>query len=165
MKYAITGHTQGIGRRLFQRLSPNILGFSRSTGYNINSREDRQKIIEQSHDCDIFINNASSEFGQTYLLIELALAWQHMPNKKIINVGSKMAEISILPANMMHLIGYQSEKLCLKNTVFKLKPLVQCQIEYRWFGYVGTEKILKRYPHFKPDDYITEDQAADIILS
>jgi hypothetical protein len=31
MKIAITGHTQGIGKRLFERLSPNILGFSKSS--------------------------------------------------------------------------------------------------------------------------------------
>ena len=40
-----------------------------------------------------------------------------------------------------------------------------CKVKYKWFAYVGTEKILKKYPHFNKNDYITEDQAVDIILS
>lgn len=164
IRYAITGHTRGIGRRAFERLSPNIIGFSKSTGYDITSKEDRQKIIQLSQDCDVFINNAAEGFVQTYLLIELVQAWKDCLNKKIINVGSKIAEI-LLPENKLHLADYQAEKLSLKNMSMRLVPLVKCKIEYRWFAYVGTEKILKKYPHFKPGDYITEDRAVDIILS
>lgn len=164
MKYAITGHTQGIGRRLYERLSPSIMGFSKSTGFDITSKEDRQRIIQLSQDCDVFINNATEGFAQTYLLIELAQAWKDCPDKKIINVGSRIAEI-LLPENKLHLADYQAEKLSLKNMSTRLVPLVKCKIEYRWFAYVGTEKILKKYPYFKPGDYITEDRAVDIILS
>jgi hypothetical protein len=164
MKYAITGHTQGVGKCAFQRLSPDAIGFSKSTGYDITIKEHRQRIINESYDCDVFINNATENFGQTYLLIELAKAWKDMPDKKIINVGSRVAEI-LLPSNMLHLAEYQAEKISVKTMSLRLSPLVQCKIEYRWFAYVGTEKILKKYPHFKPGDYITEDQAVDIILS
>jgi hypothetical protein len=37
MKTAMTGHTSGIGLSLFEKLSPNVKGFSRGTGYDINS--------------------------------------------------------------------------------------------------------------------------------
>ncbi len=164
MKYAVTGHTQGVGKRAFERLSPNIIGFSKSTGYDITIKEHRQRIIRESYDCDIFINNATDGFGQTYLLIDLANTWKDQPDKKIINVGSRVAEI-ILPKNMMHLAEYQAEKISVKNMSLRLAALTQCKIEYKWFAYVGTEKILKKYPHFTPADYITEDQAVDIILS
>jgi hypothetical protein len=164
MKYAVTGHTQGVGKRAFERLSPDVIGFSKSTGYDITINEHRQRIINESYDCDVFINNATENFGQTYLLIDLAKAWKDLPNKKIINVGSRVAEI-LLPNNMLHLAEYQAEKISVKTMSLRLSPLVQCKIEYRWFAYVGTEKILKKYPHFKPGDYITEDQAVDIILS
>ena len=40
MKYAITGHTEGVGLRVFKRLDPNIIGFSRSNGYDINKKND-----------------------------------------------------------------------------------------------------------------------------
>jgi hypothetical protein len=165
MKYAITGHTQGIGKRAFERLSPSCIGFSKSTGFDINIKQHRQQIIEQSFDCDIFINNATDSFSQTYLLIELARTWKDLPNKKIINVGSRIAELPILPQDRISLLEYQAEKLALKQMVYKIKPIVSCTIEYKWFAYVGTEKILKKYPNFTEKDYISEDQAVDIILS
>jgi hypothetical protein len=161
MKYAITGHTSGIGKNIFEKLSPDIIGFSKSTDYDITKFIDRQRIIQESKDCDIFINNAHDGFGQTLLLIELFREWKNL-DKTIINVGSRISEI-ILPDNRLDLLYYQSEKLILKNMSQRL--IGKCKIKYKWFSYVGTEKILKKYPHFTQDDYITEDQAAKIILS
>jgi len=160
--YAITGHTAGIGKRLYERLSPSAIGFSTSTGYDITKIADRRRIIEESRDCDVFINNATCGFGQTLLFLELFGAWKDQ-NKTIINVGSRVAEIKLLSRDRHDLLKYQAEKLILKEMTNRVSGV--CRIEYRYFGYVGTEKILKRYPHFTTADYITEDQAADIILS
>lgn len=162
MKYAITGHTSGIGKHLYNKLSPNTIGFSRSTGYDIDLKEDRKRIIAESKDCDIFINNAESNFAQTYLLIELFKEWKDS-NKTIINVGSRISEI-ILPSNRLELLEYQAQKTILKTMVSQLQGY-NCNVSYKWFAYVGTEKILKKYPHFTAKDYITEEQASDIILS
>lgn len=162
MKIALTGHSQGIGKYLFQKMSPNVIGFSRSNGYDINIKEDRRRIIEQSKDCDIFINNAESNFAQTYMLIDLFKEWKDS-NKTIINVGSRIAEIK-LPGDRLELLEYQAQKLTLKTMVNQLQGF-NCQVTYKWFAYVGTEKILKKYPHFTTADYITEEQAVDIILS
>jgi hypothetical protein len=163
MKYAITGHTAGIGKKLYERLSPDVIGFSLSKGYNITNINDRRRIIEESKDCDVFINNATAGFGQTFLFLELFQAWQDDPTKTIINVGSRIAEIKILPPERQDLLKYQAEKLILKEMTSRV--VGRCKIKYRWFGYVGTEKILSKYPHFTETDYITEDQAANIILS
>ena len=162
MKVAITGHTQGIGKRAYDRLCPDIIGFSRSNGYDITNPTDRKRIIEESKDCNIFINNATTEFGQTLLFLELFDNWQYQ-NKTIINVGSIIAEIKILPKDRQDLLKYQAEKLILKEMSYRVSGV--CTVKYRWFAYVGTEKILKKYPHFIETDYITEDQAVDIILS
>ena len=162
MKIAITGHTQGIGKCAFERLSPNIIGFSKSTGYDITKFNDRKRIIEESKDCDIFINNANAGFGQTLLFLELFEEWRNT-DKTIINVGSRIAETPILPETYQHLIKYQAEKLILKE--MSKRVVGTCKVKYRWFAYVGTESILKKYPHFTEKDYITEDQAVDIILS
>jgi len=162
MKIAITGHTQGIGKRAYDRLCPDIIGFSRSNGYDITKLDDRKRIIEESNHCDIFINNATAEFGQTLLFLELFNNWQYQ-NKTIINVGSRIAEIKILPKDRQDLLKYQAEKLILKEMSYQVSGV--CTVKYRWFAYVGTEKILKKYPHFTETDYITEDQAVDIILS
>lgn len=163
MKYAITGHTQGIGKGLFDRLSPDAIGFSLSTGYDINNKDDRIRIINESKDCDVFINNAPAGFGQTYLFIELFKEWKNT-NKTIINVGSRIAELEKLPVAYQGMMDYQAEKLILKE--MSLRTISEsCIIKYKWFAYVGTEKILKKYPHFTSNDYISVDAAVDIILS
>jgi short-subunit dehydrogenase len=59
-KVAITGHTRGIGASLTQKLSSecNVLGFSRSNGYDISKDEDLIRIIDETLDCEVFVNNA-----------------------------------------------------------------------------------------------------------
>jgi hypothetical protein len=138
------------------------MGFSLSTGYDITSFNDRQRIIEESKNCDVFINNASADFGQTLLFLELFNEWRDQ-DKTIINVGSRIAEIPILPKDKKDLLKYQAEKLILKQMSNRVYGT--CKVKYKWFAYVGTENILKKYPHFTEQDYITEDQAVDIILS
>jgi NAD(P)-dependent dehydrogenase (short-subunit alcohol dehydrogenase family) len=161
MKTAITGHTRGIGAGLYQHLSPNVIGFSRSTGYDINSETDRARIVFDSKDCDIFINNAHSCFGQSLLLIDLFREWKHL-DKTIINIGSRVTERR-MPERRHDLLNYQAEKLALKHMTESLQGW-RCKVVYKWFGYVGTEAILNKYPDFTPSDYITVDQAVKIIL-
>jgi hypothetical protein len=161
-KVAITGHTSGIGKALFDRLIPNAIGFSRSNGYNIQDSKDRTRIIKESANCDIFINNAHAGFGQTYLAIDLFREWKDK-TKTVVNVGSKIAERFTLPDDKLDLLNYQAEKITLKEMSIRLNSPT-CKVHYRWFGYVGTETILIKYPNFTPSDYITVDQAVDIIL-
>jgi short-subunit dehydrogenase len=162
MKIAITGHTKGIGLGLYQHLSPNAKGFSRTNGYDINSPSDRFRIISEVTDCDVFINNACSGFSQTYMLIDLFKSWKNL-NKTIINVGSRVAEVTL--AEPRHdLLHYQAEKIALKEMSTKLQGW-NCKIVYKWFGYVGTDTIKTNYPNFTPNDYITVDQVVSIILS
>jgi short-subunit dehydrogenase len=162
MKIAITGHTSGIGQALYNRLSPNCIGFSTSNGYNIFDKQDRARIIQESVDCDIFINNAPAGFAQTYLFIELFNAWKDLDSKKIINVGSRVANLTRPKLNMLY---YQAEKLILKNMSQLMINAGACTVEYKTFAYVGTKKILEKYPHFTyPKDYISLDEACDLIL-
>jgi NADP-dependent 3-hydroxy acid dehydrogenase YdfG len=163
MKYAITGHTSGIGQALFSHLSPAAIGFSLTTGYDIRDRADRIRIINESEDCDVFINNAPAGFGQTELFLELFEHWKHK-DKTIINVGSRIAEIAALPVSHQFLLGYQAEKLILKEMSSRAQG-AKCKVNYRWFAYVGTERILKKYPEFTEKDYISVDNAVEIILS
>ena len=161
--YALTGHTSGIGKCMYERLSSSVIGFSLSNGYDITVKSNRQRIINESKDCDVFINNAPAGFFQTLLFLELFQEWKNNPNKTIINVGSRIAEIKVLPYDRQELLQYQAEKLILKEMTNRAVGL--CNVKYKWFAYVGTEKILKKYPHFTEADYITEKQAVDIILS
>ncbi len=159
MKYAVTGHTYGIGQRLHERVGG--LGFSKSTGYDITNPEVRQEIIKNCKDIDVFINNAPADFGQSELLLELWEAWRDK-DKTIINVGSRIAEIE-LESEYTHLLNYQMHKRTLKALSQTLAGLnQQCVVKYRWFAYVGTPKILSKYPDLT--DYISIDEAVDIIL-
>jgi hypothetical protein len=166
MRYAITGHTYGIGEALYHKLLPNAIGFSKSTGYDITKRDIRKQIIKESQDCDVFINNAPAGFGQSELCLELWREWRDLP-KLIINVGSRIAEDHVmLDYDTSHLLDYSMHKRTLKtlsNDLSKIKTPVT--IKYKWFAYVGTPKILAKYPHFTKDDYISINDAVEIILS
>jgi hypothetical protein len=90
MGIGITGHTSGIGKALFD-IFPSALGFSRSNGYDITQKSSRDKILNEISECDVFINNANSEFGQQYLLYELWEQWKEK-DRLIINIGSRAAD-------------------------------------------------------------------------
>jgi hypothetical protein len=164
MKYAITGHTSGIGKAISESVV-NFIGFSKSTSYDINNRIDRKRIIKQCNDVDVFINNAHDGFGQTYMLLDLFHAFKDT-NKTIINVGSNVAEDETILKNYEHLLEYQIQKKSLRvlhNDLINLDtPL---NLKYTHFGYVGTERILQKYPNISTTEYITVENAVSIILS
>ena len=87
MKIAITGHTQGIGKGLYDCLSSTheVKGFSRSNGYSIVS--DQELILNESKDFDVFINNAQVKNYQVTLFNKLYTLWKN-ENKTIVNIGS-----------------------------------------------------------------------------
>jgi hypothetical protein len=88
MKVAITGHTSGIGKAVYEHFQSKgweVVGMSRTNGYHI--IDDQEKIIEQAADCDLFINNANDRDGQLSLLKAL---YKKVP--KIITMGSISTE-------------------------------------------------------------------------
>lgn len=164
MKYAITGHSAGIGQALYNFL-PNAVGFSRSNGYDITDSKSRQQIVQQCNNCDVFINNAFNEFGQTYMLLDMFHSWKNT-DKTIVNVGSVIAEDTTVLKNYEHLLEYQIQKKSLKVLHNDLSNLnYSVKLKYVYFGYVGTERILKKYPDMSRDQYITPDDAVKIILA
>jgi hypothetical protein len=165
MKVAITGHTAGIGKELynyFSRKNAEVIGMSRSNGYDLETSVD--SIIENAKDCDIFINNAFDSFGQTLMLLDLFYKWKDT-KKTIINVGSVVAEDETVLKNYEYLLEYQIQKKSLKVLHYDLLKLnYSVNLKYVYFGYVGTERILKKYPDLSPDKYITVDEAVKKIL-
>lgn len=69
-KIVITGHTNGIGKSIFDRLTKEscreIIGLSRSNGYDI--EKDFDKVVEAATGAEIFINNAYRDRQQLKLL-------------------------------------------------------------------------------------------------
>lgn len=96
MLIAITGHTKGIGKALYEHLNIlgyQIVGFSRAKGFDIGSKTIRDKILPTIKRSDIFINNAYHETGQTELLKEMLTAWAGT-TKTLVHIGSSCANIS-----------------------------------------------------------------------
>ncbi len=89
MKIAITGHTKGIGKALynyFSEIGHEVIGMSRSNGYDITLNPD--KILEQISSCDLFINNAyDGNSSQVELLKKAALL-----TPKIVVMGSAVTD-------------------------------------------------------------------------
>jgi len=89
VKIAITGHSRGIGKALATALENEheVIGFSRSNGYNISNPHSFKKILKKINDCDIFINNAYSRPHQTEMLKAVVKQWEGT-DKAIINMSS-----------------------------------------------------------------------------
>jgi hypothetical protein len=88
MKCIVTGHTNGIGKSIYQHFIDKgfeVYGMSRSNGYDITKQQ--SKIIAESSDCDIFVNCAYSDLGQLNLLNAL-----HNKVKAMIVIGSAAAD-------------------------------------------------------------------------
>jgi hypothetical protein len=95
MKLAITGHTKGIGaslKAIFEKHGCSVLGFSKSTGYDIGDADTRKHILDSTFDIDLFVNNAYHPTGQLELLKGLINLWEGQ-EKYIINISSKIVYI------------------------------------------------------------------------
>jgi short-subunit dehydrogenase len=115
---AITGHTKGIGKGLhdyFTNKGCRVKGFSLTSGFDISKKENVDRIVELTKDCDLFINNAHCDYQQ----IEIAKLWhqQHWSSKHfIINVSSIAGEpLADIPNTMPWLTPYGEEKQALNK--------------------------------------------------
>jgi NADP-dependent 3-hydroxy acid dehydrogenase YdfG len=120
---AITGHTKGIGKGLYDHFIKNgcqVKGFSKDTGFDISLKENQEQIIELSKGCNLFINNAYSGYAQ----VELAHLWQqqHWANNHfIINTSSIAAEpLADIPANFPWLTAYGEEKYAINRKSWEI---------------------------------------------
>ena len=117
MKIALTGHTKGIGKSIYDWFlgdAEEILGFSRSNGYDIKDKSDREKIIKEVSDCNVFINNAHEEFAQVHMLNELYNSWKEMQGKIIINIG--VDSVPSVAWQVVHKM-YPVEKMALHSAI------------------------------------------------
>lgn len=82
-KVAVTGHTSGIGLGIYEYFLSKgyeTVGFSRSTGYDLNCEDTQKRIVAETNDFDIFVNNAFNHLGgfaQTQLLHKLFPVWKN----------------------------------------------------------------------------------------
>jgi NADP-dependent 3-hydroxy acid dehydrogenase YdfG len=120
---AITGHTSGIGKGLydhFVKLGYNVKGFSLDNGFDISQQENIEQIVELTKDCDLFFNNAYSGYSQ----VELARLWQQQhwhDTHFIINTSSMAAEpLADIPSNFPWLKPYGEEKYAINKVSWEI---------------------------------------------
>ena len=72
MNIVITGHTSGLGKALYRYFTEkghNVIGCSRSNGYDITN--DPDLILHTALKADLFINNAHDGLAQCYFIRKL----------------------------------------------------------------------------------------------
>jgi NADP-dependent 3-hydroxy acid dehydrogenase YdfG len=127
MKVSITGHTSGIGLALantFKEHSHDVIGFSKNLGHDIGEESVRKIIVEQSNDCDIFINNAFHLTGQEQLLNDMLQSWESK-SKFIINISSMITQYCDGPMFQGDIKLYKDSKTSTNNTITNYKGSVQ----------------------------------------
>lgn len=149
MKVAITGHSTGIGKSLYEILKLSdyeVVGFSRSNGWDFCQTATRTKffntIVADKFDC--FVNNAYpyskvktfEGFLQVELLNNVWLLWQNQ-NKQIINISSISSEVV---KKFYH--PYSIHKKALDDTVRQLRNIsINPHIINIRPGYVDTPSV------------------------
>lgn len=150
----ITGHTKGLGKAIFETISGDFIGFSRSNGYDITDPKSREEIVKQSIDCDVFINNAYDQFGQVNLLYDLHMAWKNT-DKLIINVSSNSSDGI---KKFEHI--YAVQKSALDKAAEQLANIPgSCRITNLKPGYIDTKSV----EHVKDHPKISIESMVDLV--
>ena len=141
MKIAITGHSRGIGKELYNifDVDHQVEGFSRSNGYDIASQQ--QLIARSVKNSDIFVNNAWAGFSQVELLNTVFEMWKDDETKTIVNISS----LSKYPGLSGNTTGYSASKAALSHQAFLLmfKTDRKCRMININPGYVKTDMTKK----------------------
>tara|TARA_B100000029_G_scaffold222250_1_gene220009 strand:- start:1035 stop:1631 length:597 start_codon:yes stop_codon:yes gene_type:complete len=153
IKVAITGHTSGIGKAIFDLLKDQkeyeVFGFSRSNGWDLEEmkldpdpkKPSMDRFYEEIEHYDIFINNAYHEFMQVELLFGMYDYWRKR-NKTIINISSVSADKSKGEAHK-----YQIHKVALDKACLQLETMGKCKIVNIRPGWVDTP-IVQQYKKY-----------------
>jgi len=139
MKIALTGHTSGIGKALYDILSKDheVVCFSRTNGYDISKTRIIDDIVQESLECDVFINNAYYSLAQVNILNRLWYFWKRDKSKTIVNISS----LSKYPGVSGNQSGYSAHKAALSHQAFLLmfKTPRKCRMINVNPGYVETK--------------------------
>lgn len=161
MNIAITGHTSGIGKYIFENYK-NVKGFSRINGYDISTDEGRERLIFDIKNASVLINNAHCGFAQSLLLLDFFKQYRWC-EKTVINVGSEAAENSKIFNNNLSMLEYRTYKRSLKDLCSELDKYDKLiNLKYVSFGYVWIARKNVKSPLL--DKYISIQEASQLIM-
>lgn len=150
MKVAITGHTGGLGTELTKQYTEKnyqVVGFSKSNGFNLNSSVLFKQVVEQAAECDIVINNADGAF-QRDLFVSLL---QHNKTcKVIVNISSFASRWGPARASL-----YASDKAALDSITYSHQtfgPRWPAALLIRPSYFTGKRSMTKPQPHVEVTD-------------
>lgn len=129
MKIAITGHTKGIGKSIYDLLSQKheVLGFSRSNGYDITKFYD--VIVAKTLTFDVFINNTYVNNFQNLIFTKLLESWKLDETKTIVNIGSRAMYTQFSGVYSQYAIHKkQLHDECIKNVFSGLVDKKRCRV-------------------------------------
>ena len=165
LKIAITGHTEGIGKEIydyFELFGHNVKGFARANGYDLSV--DYQKVIDEiiEWDADIVYNNAWSygNQGQLHILKTLHEHWKDK-KKSIISTGSASGYAKDKVGNDVYANDKEALSEYAKKSAMLWPHKNKCKVQNVSFGYVQT-KFLKGVHNF--ENYIPVEAAARILI-
>lgn len=163
LKIALTGHSSGFGPYLktaLEDLGHDVVGFSRSNGFDLSTGAGRDLAFALAHDCDVFINNSYAGGCQATILSEWLLHFYDYP-KKIINISSNLALIEH-PVEAVRDHRDSKRVLNLMHEFSKIGTPSKCTSELVSWGYWASHEFTKHHPELLTN--MTIDEAiADIV--
>jgi hypothetical protein len=126
-KVVITGHTRGIGKIFYEYYKAQgcqVVGFSRSKGFDISNEMARKAILHECNDANLFINVAFHKTGQLKMLEEITELWG-LTDKRIVNISSKIAYITKITERTKTIVSSKrKQNAWVKKRSFVSRPRI-----------------------------------------
>jgi len=113
------------------------MGFSRTNGYDLSERTTIERIVSDSADCSIFINNACRDWAQIDLLYAVFAKWKPL-DRLIINIGSNSGDCTKTYEHK-----YAAVKTALDTACNQLNQIAEakCRVVNLRPGWVRTPRV------------------------
>ena len=141
MKILVTGHTNGLGKEIFNHLTNlghEVIGMSRSTGCIL--PDDISKIVEIARTCDVFFNNVHAGVSQATLIEKL------YNSTSVVTSGSMAGDYWMFKHPSIPQ-PYSKEKFQIEKAHKKFKKLTQQPMLLLKMGHLENSKGSSTIPY------------------